>query len=200
MAMTSLHVPRLATINSLVAISRVKIALAFTHHSNNFLPRINYDSQQKYFDMIASRQSAVSAASEAGKSTFLPKSTSQILTTPDNGATYNGGANIHSLPNEMIDRVCAYLTFESLKNFRRVSQKYEPATKKYLYQTFVLWRTSHSWQKLGFIARTPELAMLVKCIKVARVSPLIHLSRMRWWDFSIGRRDSIYRKTLQNRD
>jgi hypothetical protein len=100
----------------------------------------------------------------------------------------------------MIDKVCAYLTFESLMNFRLVSQKYEPPAKKYLYQTFVLWRTNDSWQKLGSIAKTPELAILVKCIKVARVSPLLNLTQRRWWDFSIGRRDSNDRKTGQITD
>lgn len=110
---------------------------------------------------------------------------------PGNATTYNGSTGLHSLPNEMIDQVCACLSFESLKRFRLVSRNYEPPTKKYLYETFVLWRTNESWHKLGSIAERPELAMLVKCIKVARVSPLFFLTRRAWWDYSMGTRGLI---------
>ncbi len=146
--------------------------------------------------MTPSKQSAVSAASGAGKPYSLLESTSHILTTPGNAATSNGGVGLHSLPNEIVDTICACLTFKSLKKFRLVSQKYEPPTKKYLYQTFVLWRTNTSWQKLGSIAETPELAVLVKCIQVARVSPLCFFSdKLDWASHNIG---SSHRRKTRN--
>jgi len=112
-----------------------------------------------------------------------------MLTMPENATTYGGSTGLHSLPNEMIDKVCACLSFESLKSFRLVSRNYEPPTKKYLYETFVLWRTNESWHKLGSIAETPELAMLVKCIKVARMSPLLFFDKNAWAIYNIGSSD-----------
>lgn len=51
MAMASLHVPRLATITSLVDISRVKIALTFPPYSNNFFHRLNDDDNQQEYSI-----------------------------------------------------------------------------------------------------------------------------------------------------
>lgn len=128
------------------------------------------------------------------------ESRSQNLSAPGNTATHNGGVGIHSLPNETIDTICAYLTFESLKNFRLVVKKYDQPSRKYIYQTLVLWGRNDSWHKLSLIAKTPQLAMLVKCIKVARVSPLIEYTRREWWVECIGmfdlpRDSAVYRLT-----
>lgn len=74
-----------------------------------------------------------------------------------------------TLPNEVLNYICARMNKETLKSFRLVARRCRAPASKYLYETFVLWRTKTSWKHLGLIVGTPELVNLVKRIKIARV-------------------------------